>query len=194
MGLLVLLSVPFARHAPAHPHVWIISDVALVMRDGAIRAMHVSWTFDEMFSALMMEDYDSDDDGALSEAEFAAITESQGERSLASYGYFTHVELGNEPLVIETVDDFRVEVVGYNVRVSFTVPMPSPVDPAVTPFSVSLYDPTYYVDISIGLLEPVRFVGGEPSGCRPGVTYETGHPRVFGRDPPLRVELRCAAS
>jgi tRNA threonylcarbamoyladenosine biosynthesis protein TsaE len=183
--------LPTTRQAPAHPHVWIEAGVALVIGGGLIEAMQVSWTFDDYYSTLILEDFDQNSDGALSEAELALVAENQQAEDLASYNYFTHIKLGDRALKIETVKDFRASFDQGLLRFTFTVPIHPAIDPAATPLTFSLYDPEYYIDIAINWADPVQYAGELPNSCHPVVAEDEMNPIYFGMVYPYLVQLRC---
>jgi hypothetical protein len=58
----------------AHPHVFIDAGITLMTDDdGAITAVEVTWLYDELYTLILLQDYelDPDFDGALTEAEVA---------------------------------------------------------------------------------------------------------------------------
>lgn len=191
LALAVVLATPAVRQAAAHPHVWIEAAVRLVMHDHSIAAMQVSWTFDDFYSSLILEDYDQDGDGTLSAAELAVISQNQQQEDLASFSYFTHVRFGDRRHKVTSVEDFRAGFADGLLTFTFTVPMPTKVDPAVTPFAFSLHDPEYYIDIGIDRRAPVSFVGEAPNGCQPVVVEDEDNPIYFGMVYPTLVQLRC---
>ena len=191
LALAVLLAAPFVRQAVAHPHVWIDAVASLIMRDGAIEALQVSWTFDVFYSTLIREDYDNDGDGTLGAAELALIAQNQAAEDLASVSYFTYIKVGDQRLTVDSVEDFRAAFSDDRLTLTFNVPMPFKVDPAVTPFAFSLHDPSYYIDIGISRRTPVEYVGDAPNGCQAVVVEDEDNPIYFGMVYPLQVQLRC---
>jgi tRNA threonylcarbamoyladenosine biosynthesis protein TsaE len=194
VALSLSLATLFMRQALAHPHVWIVAEVTLVMHDGSIEAMQVSWTFDDFYSSLILEEFDKDGDGALSEAELAVVAQNQQEEDLGSYNYFTYITLGDQPLKVESVQDFRAEFNQDLLRFTFTVPMPAKVDPAKTPFAFSLHDPEYYIDIEIDRKNPVQYTGTAPKACQTVVVEDQENPIYFGMVYPTLVQVYCNVS
>ena len=191
LALAVVLAAPAVRQAVAHPHVWIDAAVRLVMHDHSIAAMQVSWTFDDFYSSLILEDYDQDGDGALSTAELAVISQNQQQEDLASYSYFTHIKLGDQRHKVTSVEDFHAAFENGLLTFTFTVPMPSKVDPAVTPFAFSLHDPEYYIDIGLNWRDPIQYSGDAPTGCKSVIVEDEDNPIYFGMVYPMFVQLRC---
>ncbi len=69
---LALLPLP----ALSHPHIFVDTALRVVTDDaGQITAIEVSWTYDDLYSLLLLEDkqLDGDYDGKLTEAELAAL-------------------------------------------------------------------------------------------------------------------------
>jgi ABC-type uncharacterized transport system substrate-binding protein len=59
--------------APAHPHIFIDAGLRLIMEEGRVTAVEVTWLYDGLYSLILLEDYglDPDFDLALTEAEVA---------------------------------------------------------------------------------------------------------------------------
>lgn len=73
-AVLACLSLPVA--VQAHPHIFVDTALRVVLDDqGRATAIEVSWTYDELYSLLILEDMelDSDYDGVLTEAELAQL-------------------------------------------------------------------------------------------------------------------------
>ncbi len=75
--MLVCLSVLiFAPLAQAHPHVFVETELRLVAdSQGHLNGVEVSWQYDELYSLLLLEDLELDDDydGILKDAEIAQL-------------------------------------------------------------------------------------------------------------------------
>lgn len=136
----------------AHPHVFIDTGVELLHgSDGRVEAVRITWTYDELFSLLLLEDLglDSDYDGVLTPEETEALqgfdmdwpedwdgdvyVELQGER----------IALGPpEPEVSALLDNGML----FSIH---TRALDRPLDGTGAPVIVKVYDPTYFTAYSI---------------------------------------------
>lgn len=176
--------------ADAHPHVWIEAEVVVPLTEGKVHAIEVRWRFDDAFGAVAIADFDGDGDGRLNAAEAATLAANSLE-SLRDFGYFTHLALDGEDVDTDRVERLEVREAAGILRYTLIVPLPRPVDPTVTAISFALYDPSYYTEVSLGQIDPVRLVGGWPTGCRPEASEDPRHAIYFGMVYPIRVHLRC---
>ncbi|MFW6356894.1 MAG: DUF1007 family protein [Spirochaetota bacterium] len=141
VACLCLLSPTVLR---AHPHLWIDGTFDFHLDETGVRAITVSWLFDEFNSADMIQFYDADRDGALSTAETRTIR-TEGFAHLIEYGYYVVAHIDECPVEIPEADTFRAEVVNGRLRYEFTVPLSVPWDD-LDRFAVGLFDESYYVD------------------------------------------------
>ncbi len=153
-----------AGAAQAHPHVWINAFAELDYRDGEIRGIRVSWTFDDFFSLLLLEDFDKDRDRRFNAAEVDGIAD-QSLGSLKDFGYFTHIRVNGEAFDYSAVDDFSADVKNEIVTYAFTVPLPDGVDPRRDELVFAMFDITFYVALILDEHDPVRVRGDWPVDC-----------------------------
>lgn len=185
--LVVLAGLALARPAAAHPHVWIEATLAPVFESERLVAFDVTWTFDDLYSELVRMDFDQDGDGTLSQRELDALVGISA-ANLVEYSFFTHLRIGTERPRVTRVQDFYAEPAGDLILYRFRVPLPQPVDPAVTPVAVGLFDETYYVDIL--LIE--RDIALDPaSGCAAHLEQDREQPLYFGTFFPTYAVLDC---
>lgn len=195
LALLAGLSCLGAAATPsrAHPHIWISATVTLQYDAGAIAALRIDWTFDDMYSTLAIEDFDRNRDGRADAAELAEMA-AQSAESLKDFSFFTYLKIGDRRLRVDRVAGLEATVVDDLLRYSFVVPLPEKVDPRTTPFGFSLYDETYYVDVALDGGGAVRAAGEGGDGCKPVPTEDEDNPIYFGSVYPLLVQIRCDVS
>ncbi len=173
--------------ADAHPHVWIEATLSPVFAGRQVTAFDITWTFDDFYSELVRQDFDQNGDGNLSQSELDALVGISA-ANLVEFSFFTHLRIGQERLRVTRVQAFYAEEAGELILYRFRVPLPEPVDPAVTPLAVGLFDETYYVDIL--LIE--RDVALDPaSGCAVRLEQDLEQPLYFGTFFPTYATLDC---
>ncbi len=75
----LLILLPALLYAPpiqAHPHVFISARLEVDLDDDGIAGFWHYWSFDEYFSAWILEEFDTDQDGVLSPQEQQAVYEN----------------------------------------------------------------------------------------------------------------------
>ena len=179
-----------APPASAHPHIWIDATVAIVAREGAIHELAMVWKFDPLFSGMVAADFDTNRNGSLDPDEIETLA-AQTVPSIAEYDYFTHLRVGDREVKIESIRAFRIEVHGKLLYYGFSIPLESPVDPRKTELSFSLFDQSYYTDVSTEAEGSIRLLGDWPAGCAVEKGEDLGNPIYFGMVFPVRHVVRC---
>jgi ABC-type uncharacterized transport system substrate-binding protein len=143
----------FAAPLGAHPHMFVDTGLKFEVNDASqITGVTMTWTYDELFTLLILEDYelDSDGDGVLTEAELDVL-----------YGFD----------LIEWPEGFEGDLYVYSNGDKIEMPRPTPVSVSVENGQITAthyreippvgtdgveilqYDPTYYVayDVTQGV-------------------------------------------
>ena len=84
----------------AHPHVFIDTKV-----DVLPEKIIITWSFDEMNSAMLMEDYDKNKDKKLDPDEIAFM-EKDHFKTLEPYSYFIHMSDGKDEFNLKRIIEF----------------------------------------------------------------------------------------
>lgn len=190
IGFLALLALP--RPATSHPHVWIDAHAGLKFAGGAIRAIEVTWRFDDFFSSMMIEDFDAEGDGKIEGDSLARLRE-QVMLPMEEFAFFTHATANGEKLPVAEIDNFSARIEKGLVIFSFTALLPRAVDPRKEVFALGLYDESYYVDVTIDKWDPVRFSTADAPGCAIDIGEDRSKALYFGAFFPKIATLRCAA-
>lgn len=177
----------------AHPHVWIDSEATMEFKDGKLTAVHMRWSFDDLFSSFVLGEFDRNKDKKLDKAESAEV-QKNAFSNLKNFNYFTHLRIGGEKVKITAVRNFKPSVEDGKVVYRFTVDLPQPVDPNAKVVGLSVYDDTFYVDVAFAKTNPVRFKGKAPNACTYKVTRDKKNPIYFGAVLPQLATLNCAGS
>jgi ABC-type uncharacterized transport system substrate-binding protein len=104
-ALFFILGVLIPAETHSHPHLFIDAGVVFQTQQETVTGIRYTWVFDDMFSRLVLTDYDIDKDQKLSEREISRIKKDVFD-NLAHYNFFTHIE----NLRFQTVLDFTVTV------------------------------------------------------------------------------------
>lgn len=193
-GAAIFAFVLFAVAAPAaraHPHVWITSISTFIFENGRIVALDYEWRFDELYGALLVEEFDRNRDRRFDAAETKVIQE-KAFANLKEFNYFTALRAGAEPITVAGVENFSVAVEKRIAVYRFRLLLPRPIDPIREAVALSVYDPSFYIEILFDKDDPVRFAGtAQPCGFEIG--EDKANPIYFGSVFPLRIALACGA-
>lgn len=155
------LAVPAA--ALAHPHVFAEARLEVtVTPQGVVDRLRHVWRFDELFSSTVLFEFDADSSGALEIGELETVAEVIV-TSIADFGYFQSVTVGNKEIAVAQVTDLRVDMVDNQLLVLFTSQPSEPVALADNP-SFAVYDPTFYTAIDFYEDENMVLIDA-PAGC-----------------------------
>jgi ABC-type uncharacterized transport system substrate-binding protein len=152
--------------AAAHPHVWIeMSSDVLFDDKGQVSAVTVEWTFDDGYAQMALDGLDTDGDGVYSAMELDALTR-ENMVSLKDYDYFLHAFADGKPLRFQQAKDPGQIYSNDRLKLYFTVPLETPLDPKKNDFYFRIYDPEFFIAMDYIKDEPVTAQGPIPAGCK----------------------------
>lgn len=160
---LLALSLMAASHVSAHPHVFISNRLNLVFEGPVLSRIDVQWTFDELYSSMILEDFDKGKKGTFDEADTKALKKG-GFDNLENYHYFLALEVDGKAIPLPAVQGFRPSIEGAALVYRFSLPVKLRLKGGVkTTFGITVYDDTYYVafdkmtpaDVTIESASPV---------------------------------------
>ncbi len=159
-----MLAVLVAPLAQAHPHVFVEVELTFETdEDGSVTAVEVQWTYDGLFSLLVLADggYDSDADLKLTEDEKAALLGFELTDWPEGFegALFLHSE--GEKVTLGTPEAVSVDLVDGQI-VSVHRREVAPV--ALQGLRAEPFDPFYYAALSL------RKVSGVPERCEIRIT------------------------
>jgi len=172
--VLILLGLAAdARSAMAHPHVWATMRIELVYDPGGfVTGLRHSWQFDEMFSAFATSGLEARD-GVLSSTRLAPLAERYVS-SLKPYGYFTRLIANGATASFDDPAVYRLEHENGVLTLHFTLPLKAPIK--AMSLELKVYDPVYFVDLSLTERDSVRLVDA-PASCRFSIV-DGGRPKA----------------
>ena len=160
-----------ALPAAAHPHVFIDYAVVLRFDQGALKSVRMTWTFDEMYSSMLFQDYTSHPRGPLSAADMSRLQKGAFEDT-ADYHYFVDVTLNGKPVEVKKVTDFAAKFEHHRMIYSFTVSVPDAPASGKSALEIAAFDNEFYIDFELAEKDAVSFENGETLGvsCAPKKT------------------------
>jgi len=129
--------------AAAHPHVFVDYTVRLVLSGDRLTGVRLTWTFDDLFSGLILQEFDQDHNGTLSTAEVQRI-EAKHLAEFRRAAYYANISVDGKPAVVPDARDFRATAAKGLVTYEFTLPLSLPLA-SMTTIEVWVDDPVYYI-------------------------------------------------
>jgi ABC-type uncharacterized transport system substrate-binding protein len=123
--LLVFGVAHWPSGATAHPHVFIDCEMDLLFSGDRIDGIRLTWTFDDLFSGFILQEFDRDRSGSLSPAEVHQI-EAKHLAEFRRVNFFTVVTLNGNDVTPGPARDFTATVAKGLVTYQFTLPLSAP--------------------------------------------------------------------
>ena len=114
-----------AGTAGAHPHMFIDYAVALVVSADHVAGVRLTWTFDDLFSGFILQEFDQDRNGALSTSETRRIEEKHL-TEFHKVGHYTTVSVNGKPVTSPAAREFRATAAKGIVTYEFTLTVALP--------------------------------------------------------------------
>ena len=138
-----------AGNTSAHPHMFIDWTVEPSIEDSMMAGVRVVWTFDEMNSSAILQQYDLNKNGTLDDNEVDSIR-INSLPGLAQYNYFMIVSWGKKALKIRKVDQFRATLTDSRLKYSFLAPcLISLSEFAYDNLTIAFSDPSMFISFDI---------------------------------------------
>jgi ABC-type uncharacterized transport system substrate-binding protein len=147
----LLLTLAVASPAGAHPHVFVDHTVTVLIGNDGLEGIHFAWTFDEMFSTMIVLTFDADKDKSFSAKEVKTV-EQKHFGNLKELNFFVQLRVNDKPVTVTAYKDFEVKLVNGQVLYAFTVPVKA----AEGTLEVAVEDPTYYSAFALNQKAPVQ--------------------------------------
>jgi len=190
IALLVLALAAAPETARAHPHVFIDNRVTFILASREITGFRENWLFDEVFSDQLLQQFDSDQDGAFSPAESRQLAATTLP-SLANFHYFTYAWVDGKDLGRLEPSDFHASAKKGVVTFDFLVKLPKPVDPVRQSLALEINDRSYYVEVLLAKQGAIAFEGQGSLACGASVTKDVKNAYYAGFVFPQRVAVQC---
>jgi ABC-type uncharacterized transport system substrate-binding protein len=137
--------------AKAHPHVFVDARTGFIFgTDGQLKALRISWTYDEFTTLILFEslNLDQDGDGQFNDADRAAIIEGETNWDRAYKGD-VYLELAGQDYPLGRPEAAGVTLNNNQVEISFDLPLSHSVRIDNTPVYLRLCDPFFYYAYTI---------------------------------------------
>jgi ABC-type uncharacterized transport system substrate-binding protein len=146
--------------AHAHPHLFIEQQLEIVFDDKGLAGIRVRWKFDDMFSSMVIQDFDTNRNGTFEPGEIKDIKENAF-AAVADYDYFTFIKINGTAFKVKFVKDFSAVLTHRQLVYEFFIPCHVSAADTVKKVTVASYDPSYYAALSFADEKPVALEKAE---------------------------------
>jgi ABC-type uncharacterized transport system substrate-binding protein len=154
------LIVVFSGTLHAHPHIFIDNTVTIVFDEEGMAGIKLHWVFDEMYSNMLIYDYDTDQNKEFSAKELD-ILQNEAFENIAEYSYFTHININGKKFEKRYIEDFSASIENERVIYTFFVNCHVKAHTSDKKIEISVYDETYYTDIALEGMKSIKTKGAD---------------------------------
>ena len=157
LSLVLIVFVVFV-HVPVlapHPHVFLYNSIKVVFDEKGLAGFEVKWVFDEMFSNMIIHDFDKNRNGKFETDEIGEIKKGAFS-NLSNFDYFTHIKIGGKPFKVKFVKDFSARIIDNALIYQFFVPCHVGAISSFKEIRISIYDNSFYCSVFL-TRNPVDF-------------------------------------
>jgi ABC-type uncharacterized transport system substrate-binding protein len=180
--------------ALAHPHVFINNKMNVLFEAGMLQGISFQWTFDDMFSNMILSDYDPMHTGQFDAARVKAVKQGAFD-NLENYHYFVAMTIGARPVSHFTIQRFMPSVTETQKLVySFFIPLKIAVQAKEQSVRLTVYDDTYFVAFDLLHLEDVTVTASPDIACDLAIEKTKVKPQWPGQYMPDQLVIRFKGS
>lgn len=162
LTLCAIMAIALPAALSAHPHMFLTSTQEFVWEKEKLSGCWIEWSFDQFFSADIIQAYDRDGNGKFDAAETKDVYNGAF-INLKNYYYFTFIRQGatrtNPPAVGKFTAGIRNAKMWYRFFIDLSMTAPGEI-------ALSIYDYTFFCDISYPGENPVKLTY-DPAYVRP---------------------------
>lgn len=184
----LVLSLLAEGKISAHSHVWVHHGVIVHFDQNGLAGFKQEWVFDEMFSNMIIHDFDKNQDGRFEPTEIKAIQKGAFS-NLENFEYFTHIKIDGKPFKVNFVKDFKAEIVDDIVVYHFFVPCHVKALSSFKEIRIALYDESFYTSLTL-VKERIFFKNDSGFEHQHQVELNKDEPYYYGQVYPEEIILR----
>jgi len=191
-GLSVLtLVIVSLLHADSfsHPHVFIDNSLKIVFNEKGLANINLKWVFDEMFSGMIIYEFDKNKNGKFEASEIEEIRKGAFGH-LKNFDYFTHIKINGQQFKVRYVQGFSASICKNKVVYYFSIPCHVTAISTFKEVSISIYDKENYCSISLIQNNPVEFENTSSLDFYYQITKNAEEPYYFGMLFPEEIILK----
>jgi len=177
LALLATLAAA-SQPARAHPHAWIDVMVKVLFDDKhRMYGLEETWIFDPLYTAFVLEGNmrGKDKNRKPDQAAIDGVSK-ENLKNIKDYNYLTVVESNGVKAGYAGTRDLAGSFVKDRLRMTFTLLLDKPLDPAAAPVEYMVFDPTYYIEMLHAESAGAIALSGAAPGCRHTLTPPKPNP------------------
>jgi len=168
----------------AHPHVFITQCIDIIFDNKGMTDIKVYWSFDEMFSSMIISDYDKNNNKKLEPDEILNI-KNGAFNNLKNFNYFSFLYINDIKSKVQEVKNFSARINKNKKLVyEFLVPCKVTAGKNFQKISFATYDTTYYTALIFTKNQPIELINSDPFEVKTNISedkstsiyYNTVHP------------------
>lgn len=171
-----------------HAHVWIHNAVIVHFDKNGLAGFKEEWVLDEMFSNMIIHDFDRNQDGKFDASEVKKICKGAFS-NLKKFSYFTHVKINGKPFNVRFVKDFNAKIVKNRVVYHFFVPCHVKAISSFKEIRIGIYDESFYTNVTL-LKDQIFFKNDTGYEHHHKVELNKNEPYYYGQVYPEEIVLR----
>ncbi len=145
--LTLATQVALPRQASAHPVILITYRMQFRFDEHELQGFYETWRFDQVHSAQILQMFDANHNGRIDPQELSALRQGYFD-DLKDYSYFTSMVLNAKEVATAEVTEFSAAFENQRMIYRFFVALKAPVTSSEQEIDVTVWDPTYYTDLS----------------------------------------------
>lgn len=189
---LCILAILFFALQPdtvfSHPHVFIDNSIKIVFGKEGLAGFEVMWIFDEMFSSMLIHDFDKNMNGKFEAAEIEQV-KNGAFSNLKKFQYFTYIKINGKPFRVQFVKGFSATIEEDKVSYHFFVPCHVRAICSFKEVKISIYDKSFYSCLFL-TKSPVSFQNASSYDYQYNIGKNTKEPYYFGQIYPEELTIK----
>ena len=186
--LSIFLFALVQTNALSHPHVFIHNGITFIFDDKGLAGFKLDWVFDEMFSNMLIHDYDKNKNGKFEDAEIKELKEGAFS-NLKNFDYFTNVKINGKPFKVRFVRDFSAKIIKNRIVYQFIVPCHVKATSPFKKINISVHDKTFYCSVFL-INDQIFFKNGSSYDYNYRIAKNTKEAFYYGQVYPEEIILR----
>lgn len=166
--LMISAFVLMSSEVRAHPHVFIAQRLKIIFDDKGLAGINAQWEFDEMFTAMIVEDYDCNRNGKFEPDEIAIIKE-KAFFYIKEFSFFHFIRINTRPFRVKYIKNFQALIDDKKLIYEFFIPCHVTATNQFKKICIATYDPTYYTAIFFTQKKPFSLISAEAFNVKTAV-------------------------
>ena len=158
--------------ALAHPHVFIENKLDIVFDENGLAGFQVTWSFDEMFTIMVLEDILGLTDSPM-ETSHVPVVKQQAFDHLREDDYFTKVCINKASFRVQFIEAFSARMDKERLVYEFFIPCHVKALSSWQSVAVAQYDPSFYAAL---------FLAEDPITVRGAQDYQVEHETAVNKE------------